>query len=515
MSSAALKFGAIVVAGLGLNDLKNFVKENTAAGNAAFYMAKNIGVSVESLSRWQNLIKLTGGDASQAESSLLGISNALATIQINGRGGGELLGAFRVLGVDITDPITHKLKDVSQITEEVRKGLLRLAKLDPRLAYQQAHTLGYGDDFIRVLLKSEEEYKKLNEQVDKSGVLTKEQAEAARDLTTAWANLSNFLTQVGNDLLGKTDPALSATLNIITSLSEALYHIGAAYEHSRLSDIGTALGTVMGYLIPGAGPLSSLLLGEVGGRLGKLENDKVNGGKADSWINGIKDWKIPDVSGKVDTWSKEFHSWLNSPAGISNVKPTPSAPLPVTVVPSTGSSFSDKVYDIISKIEGGKAGTITPTKDPLNPFVYGKNQISLGAALSVDATATKEKLLDPVKNDEYARKIEARLIKKYGTDLDAIYIAYHNGEAAADSFVKLGSTTGIKNWGPQSQQALERERAYASNYKGGDTNTASTTIHGGFNINAPQATDLKGILAEAKRQSDNFQFTNGINSATF
>ncbi len=189
LSSAALKLGAVVVGGLGLNELKNLAKESTSSGNSLAYMSKNIGVSAERLSHWQNMIKLVGGDASQAESSLMGVSQALATIQRHGKGSEELLGAFRALGVSLVDPLTGKLKDVDKITEEVHDGLLKLAKIDPRLAYNQAAAIGYGNDFINVLLKEEEQFKKLNELSLVMGERTQAQADKASKLSTTWSAL--------------------------------------------------------------------------------------------------------------------------------------------------------------------------------------------------------------------------------------------------------------------------------------------------------------------------------------
>ncbi len=503
MTNAALKLGSIVVGGLGIKD---FIRDTTNAGNTAFYMARNIGVGVEELGRWQSAIRIVGGDAAQAAPALLGLSQALTTIQLRGKGSEDLISAFQFLGItDFIDRATGKLKTVNQLLPEIQKGF---SKLTPQQAFNIGTTLGLTPDFINTLNQTDSDFNKLMKDVDAAGVRTAKQAEAAKNLTKSWGNFSNFMERVGAEFAGEIDPALSKTLDLVTQLGEALDKVGGDY---LLSDIGAILGGLVGLL---GGPVGVAAGIVAGGTAGALLNEELKRQKT----------LTPQPNNNSGVSSRVPQSNL-VPGGAVIVKPSSSSKLYDGIISNIGpiigidpakqsppSTAQDKLFSMIQKLEGGKTYTKTPTGNSNDPFAYGKNQITLGTALRYDRSASESKLLNESYNDALARKIEADYYKRYNGNFDAIAIAYHNGPGAADRFVANGgSTAGIPNFGPQSAAYLERERALASISSSSNTSTSTANI-GTIHVNAPNATNSKQIASSIRDELADNQLLSQANA---
>ncbi len=437
MSSSALKLGAILVGGIGIKDL---VKNAVAAGNATFYMSKNIGISAQQLNLWQNAIREVGGDANQVGPALLGLSQALTTISLRGLGSGDLIATFQALGIALTDPVTGRLKTVTELLPELHAAL---SKLSPQVAYNLGSAIGLTPDMINLLQQSDPLYQRYIDNAKALGQITQQQIAATRHLTQEWGLFEGAILLVGYELAGKIDPIINGTTELLGKLTGALVLFGDKYA---ASDIGALLGGIAGFAV--GGPIGAAA-GVVGGGLLGAALDK---------------------------------------AGHTGTLAT------------AGSPGGDGLFKLIQRLEGGSVSSVTPTGLPNDPYAYGRNQITLGTALRYDRQATAAKLLNGAYNDDIARRIEADYGARYHGNIDAIALAYHNGPGAADRFVRSGGS--LAGLGPQSLAYLQRERALAAG--AGGTTTTTTNI-GTINVNAPNATDARGISAAIRGELANNQ----------
>lgn len=441
MAGSALKLGAILVGGLGLKD---FITKSLQAGTSMGFMARNIGISAQQLGLWQNAIRMVGGDIASVGPSLLGLSQALTTISVQGPGSSNLIAAFQAIGVNVIDPVTGKLKTLAQLLPEIHKGLQGLT---PQQQYFFGQKLGLSPDFINLLAQSDPLFKQYLANAEAAGTITAQQTQAAKDLTKAWGGLMSLLTRVGYEFAGEIDPALTTAINWITKLGEALDKVGDNYA---ASDLGAFIGGVAGFAV--GGPIGAAI-GVIGGGL------------------------------------------------IGAVAGGPGKPSPAAATAGGGSLFNT-----IQTLEGGQPNSRTATGVASDPYAYGRNQITLGTALRYDPSATAAKLLNPAYNDAMARRIEADYNQRYHGNMDAIAIAYHNGPGAADRYVASGGDT--SSFGPQTMAYLRRERAMT----GGST--SNTTNIGTINVNAPKATDAKGIASDLRAELSNNQLISQGNGGT-
>ncbi len=522
MASSALKLGAILLGGVGLD---GFIKNSISSGSAAGYMAKNIGVSVKDLTKFQNVVRQVGGDVSSVGPALLGLSQALTTIQLRGKGSADLISAFQFLGItDFVDRTTGKLKTVAQLLPEIQKGLSRLT---PAQAFNIGTTLGLTPDIINALISPN--FQKFFDNSEKIGSATQKQVESLQHLISMWGQFEGSLENIGYGLAEKIDGPIVATASLINRLSKAL----SSFDKQAISDIGAAFGSVAGILTGVAagslfGPIGIVIgaiLGGMGGAIGggvigeairrtagNIAPPESSSGAPEAvvvvpsssasrsfTVGGFRRGELSSPSQR-----KEEEAKLNSfIRGLIGVSPTTTAPV---------SSPLDKLFGMIQTLEGGKVYSKTPTGNSKDPFAYGKNQITLGTALQYDKSATATKLLDARYNDDLARKIQADYYKRYNGNLDAIAIAYHNGPAAADRFVANGGDTSkLQNFGPQSAAYLERERALAS-ISSSSNSTTNTSHIGAINVNAPQASNSREIASSIRAELENNQLLNQANA---
>lgn len=257
ITSSALKLSALLVGGVGIKD---FVQSTVTGGAAAGRFANNIGITVQQLSLWQNAIRQIGGDVNQVGPALLGLSQSLTTIALRGPGSSDLLATFQALGVTLTDPLTGRIKTVTELLPELHDAF---QKVSPGVAYNLGSALGLTPDFINLLEQSDPAYQKYISNAKQVGTITEQQAKDFAALQQAWSNFTGTLETAGREVLDEVAGPLTALLNALTAISEALDAVG---DSTGASDLGAFIGGVAGFLV--GGPVGAAAGVVAGGLIG-------------------------------------------------------------------------------------------------------------------------------------------------------------------------------------------------------------------------------------------------------
>jgi hypothetical protein len=530
LADRAIRLGTVLLGGVGVKDLlANTVKTNAAMG----YAARNIGVTTNELATMQGVVRQMGGDAGQVAPALQGLSNALATIQRHGEGSEGLIEAFGYLGISgekLIDPLTGRIKDLVQLMPDLRKGLLAFSeKFGQPQAFSLGEQLGLTPDLLNALTLAGDGYERLYADSAAVTKASEAQAKQMQELVTTWglyetavAGAATDATTMAIDGFKEIGKAADEAGKAIDKLPQTAKTAGSLVKTALLGPIGWLLGkedkkyigsdtgavaggltgAALGSLvpIPILGTLIGAIIGVVGGGIlgaaGQRTYERKNPSKP-----GVPEAPVPVTL--VSPKSQPAH--MSSP-----IDWTPAGMLKALGA-GAGSDRAAAAYGIIRGLEGGKEASATPTRDPKDPFAYGLNQITLGTARGIDPTATPEKLMKAEYNDRIAKALQAKSLAKYGDNFDAVAIAYHNGEAAADRFVASGGDTAATgNWGPESQKYLTDARAAAT--AAGVTNNSSATHIGSISVNAPRATDADGIVAGMRERLENDQLISDAQS---
>lgn len=489
----ALRLSAVLLGGVGIKDL---IQSSIAGAAATGYMAKNIGISTQQLNLWQNAVREVGGSADQVGPALLGLSQALTSIQLHGKGSADLISAFQFLGItDLVDRATGQLKTVAQLLPEIHKGL---ARLPAPMAYNIGATLGLTPDMINLLRQTNDEYQKFLDRAARVSTLTEKQAKDLQNAMSVWGLYKSALQGVGYELGDDVAKAFDTITDKADKMKISLAALGAVAGAVALGFAGAFLG------LPGliGGAILGLLSGGVIGVAAERTHRAITG-------------EAPPPTRHRSLWESFKDTVKNSLEAPGNQLPSfgrKKAPSSPTMAPAASSSAAPSsyepssatardltlaaaVFDMIQKLEGAQITSVTSTGLARDPYAYGRNQITLETARRYDPNVTAAKLLNAAYNDALAKKIEADYIERYHGDLDAIAIAYHNGTGAADRFMQSGRS--LQGLGPQSLAYLERERALASTSNTTNTNTTTANI-GSISVNAPRATDAAGIAADIR-----------------
>lgn len=179
-----LKREAIAMLGafFGGRGVKDLVAYLTTFDAAVGRSAKTLNVSTQELSKWQGVAQQTGGTAESVTASLQGITDELNKFQL-GFGPLSFLGPLNALGISQFDEKTGKLKTATQLLLDLNHAI---QGMDPARARALLSAFPIDSNTINMLLLSEKTLKDLIAAQEKLGVVTREDAEAAGLLQSAW-----------------------------------------------------------------------------------------------------------------------------------------------------------------------------------------------------------------------------------------------------------------------------------------------------------------------------------------
>lgn len=476
--SAVLFFSAIT-AGRGFAEFAKYVVNTGAQLDR---MSKNLGVGVETLSRWQGAVRQSGGTAEGALATFQNLSNSLTELKLTGNTG--ILPYLQALGVAVADangkalPLDDILKDIGD----------KLNKLPRQDAYNIGKTLGLDEGTVNLLLKGRGEVEKL---LAAQKAYSAADAEAARKAQENWERTKIEIERTTQALIIKLLPAFQKLTESMIKFADVAVPIlakgvdgfNAINEATNgwvltlgialvsLKAIGSILGISGGGIIGGLTGLASKLgsFAKLGGALGLFAYSAEAGkGEPDYIADAIK-------SGKY-SGGKSLNQIMADAERANNL---PAGTLASIVTQETGDN-QDYIND--------------PAKYHYNKDASGKRKSSAFGPFGIlDSTAKQPGFgVTPLRDKSLAE--QARFAAEYlaarrrasGGDLGKALAGYGEGSKyAMEVMARNGSMSGI----------------YASGATGGNSSISVGEVKIYTN-----ATDANGIAREIKpaivRQAD-------------
>ena len=296
LSSSALKFATLGIAGLGLSALTQYTKQTVETGAATGRMATTIGISARELSVWQNAVKQLGGDVNSVGPSMQSLSQELQSFALTGQS--SILPFLRAMHVELTNS-DGSLKTVTQLYEDFHN---KFSKMSPQQANFYGSALGLNQDLINLLRSSDTEFQKYLENARKVTVITDAQTGKFQKLQSAWENLDSAIKASGAGVIEDLAPGLTALAKKLTDII-----VDATEETNKMRDFENRAGPVS-VAIPPVSSSSSSSSGSSyssppasqGGGLtlfDLVQHDENSSGKIDSPAGAIgKNQIMPDTA---------------------------------------------------------------------------------------------------------------------------------------------------------------------------------------------------------------------------
>lgn len=210
---------------LGGKGIEAFARSATIALAQVGREALNIGISVQGLTAFQNLIVRNGGSAEAATNSLKGYADAIERFKIYGDP--KILPFLSAIGADVnTGPLEAVMKALKYIEENknLPDGILRIRQI--------LGGLGFDEGLINSLIQIGSVKKALDglKESYALGVPTDEMIKRTQQLQHDWEAMRHAAYHLGNTILTNLQPALSGVLNwtkeMIVNNPDAVTKIG-------------------------------------------------------------------------------------------------------------------------------------------------------------------------------------------------------------------------------------------------------------------------------------------------
>lgn len=200
----ALAFFAVLTAG---KTLKAFISDTTSANVAAGNMARNLGVSVNSLTAWQKAAQAAGGSAEDVSGSLGSLVSQFQTID-----GRRNLGmVFGQMGVRL-EGANGQLRDMNGLMPDLARAAQRLG---PQLFSALGSQAGFSQGFINLLEQGPEHIQKLYASLQKYAPTEKDTTESAK-LLESWTLLTAQSEAFGRSIMTDLSPEVRELMDLFS-----------------------------------------------------------------------------------------------------------------------------------------------------------------------------------------------------------------------------------------------------------------------------------------------------------
>ncbi|AXH72241.1 MAG: putative membrane protein [Caudoviricetes sp.] len=200
----ALAFFAVLTAG---KTLKAFISDTTSANVAAGNMARNLGVSVNSLTAWQKAAQAAGGSAEDVSGSLGSLVSQFQTID-----GRRNLGmTFGQMGVRL-EGANGQLRDMNGLMPDLARAAQRLG---PQLFSALGSQAGFSQGFINLLEQGPEHIQKLYASLQKYAPTERDTTESAK-LLESWTKLTAQSEAFGRSIMTDLSPEVRELMDMFS-----------------------------------------------------------------------------------------------------------------------------------------------------------------------------------------------------------------------------------------------------------------------------------------------------------
>lgn len=209
----ALGLAALLVGGAGV---KEFVQNITTADAATARMSRILNISAKELSAWQGAARLAGGSAESITGSLHGFNQEMNRFMLTGEA--SFLPALNAMGIGILDE-QGKIKTTTQLLIEMSDAMEKMNAQDQGRASAHLSMIpGMNQETINLLLKGPDALRRMLADTRSMTSVTKESADQAERLASAWARTQIYAENLGRTILDKVSPALLSLLAVVIYL---------------------------------------------------------------------------------------------------------------------------------------------------------------------------------------------------------------------------------------------------------------------------------------------------------
>lgn len=460
----------LVLGGVGLGAfVKNTIDTNAAIG----HLSDNINTATQNLSAWQGVVKSVGGQAGEATSSLQALSQAYQNYRIGIMPSASFIQGLNLLQRDTGVRIT--MEDMADPNVAMQK----LAQAASRTTKPQFNTiagmLGIAPGAINALELGPDE---LNRRLAKQAQVTREEADAAEKAQDAINSLNERFKSLTNRVVTDLIPALDSLLTVLTRVLDLIEKEGnrmgaekAAFDakhvrtaNDRTSDAlwNSTFGRIFGY--------------------------RGNGGPG-NWGGD----PVGTVGSPVDNGATTPHAAVTAPP-----RPTAGATSRETAVRDSlardlGIS-KDAAAGVVSNLVAESGLQAVNERHPLIPGSrggFGWAQWTASRRRDFEAWAAKNGLSTSSDAANYGFLIH-ELSTRYPGIVSALRKARSATEAAGIFFQYESGGSPL----------LSRHLAGHTRHANRIAHNSSEVNIGTINVNAPHATDAKGVASGMKSAVD-------------
>lgn len=494
LQKSALKFFSVMAVGTAaFRGFANLI----ASGAHLSRLATNLGTTANSLHKWGQAVKQSGGTAAGLESTMRGLSAAMTEQQTTGTS--SIAGWLSVLGVSLVDA-EGKAKKVEDLMLDIGEGVKN--KTGNRAdQFNILQSMGIDEGTSNLLLKTRKEAEAL---IASQPGMSDEAAKKAQDINERWEALVERVRGKVRELAIQHFPAIERAViaisdafermsPFITTMTEGFSELNKITD-GWLTNILLALGAlklVKGF-IPGAGAASSAAGAVAGSALGASVAAALT----------LKGDTAPDQQGASDLMAKVHQGdrdaamqlakiqlnnqfWrFGKPAGEDEIK---KRALDLLNKAGQGQLVSGKVT--LNQALGKKSAIDGELKEKLAAAEKANNLPSgiLSSIISQETGNNKAYLEDPSKYH-------------YGLNEEGKRIAGHTGKVstAFGPFGLLESTASKPGYGvePLKDKSMDEQIRFAAQYLSGRVKYAGSMFAGlsGYGEGAKYANQVLGRL---------------------
>jgi len=195
-----------------------------AMGDDIAKNSQKFNVSAEDYQRWSNIFNKT----LQGSGGYVTALNSMVTLmgQLE-KGTGKMVSALQLLGISAEE---LKGKSAQELLEFMLEYLAAIEDEDERIAAATAIFGTAGTDLAMIASLSAEEIAEMNAELERSGIITADQAEKAAALNDAFTDFKNTLKKVIIDMGGSLVPVFKALISLVKTFVPILSIIARFLE---------------------------------------------------------------------------------------------------------------------------------------------------------------------------------------------------------------------------------------------------------------------------------------------
>lgn len=215
-----------------------FITNVTAADAALGRLSKTTGMSVEAISAWSNAAERAGGSAAEMQSGIANMSKELTNFKYTGES--TLVPFLAQMGVSIVD-VNGKLKDQNQIMLELADRAQNMPKED---FANLAMANGFNQSQVNLMLQGRKALQQQINEQNRNAITTKQQAEQAQKLETAWMDLKQSFMGVARQIAYVLVPPLTVLFKVLA----AIFTFIGTHKLLMYSMFALAIPKVLGFV---------------------------------------------------------------------------------------------------------------------------------------------------------------------------------------------------------------------------------------------------------------------------